>query len=82
MADGWAATVNTPLLPMFQKPSSSAMEDNNNAMSDGRTVDLTAAKLNDLCGRGSVPRINGPEKFRRCTTTPAQLDRRQQRRHQ
>ena len=87
MGDGCAATVNTPLLPMFQKPSSSAMKNNNNAMSHGRTVDLAATKLNDLYGGCNVLRLDCPEKFQRsskvtCATTPAHLDHLQQWRHQ
>ena len=64
MGDGWASMVNTPLLPMFQKPSSSAVN-NNNATNHVQTFDLTTAKLNDLYGGGNVPRLDGPEKFRR-----------------
>ncbi|KAI9436691.1 hypothetical protein H4582DRAFT_2078373 [Lactarius indigo] len=48
--------VNTPL-PTFQKTSS-----NNN---NGQTVDLVAAKLNYLYGSRNVPRLYGPDKFRR-----------------
>ncbi|KAH8984718.1 hypothetical protein EDB92DRAFT_2105845 [Lactarius akahatsu] len=44
VGDSWASMVNTPLLPMFQKTSSN----NNN---NGQTVDLAAAKLNDLYGK-------------------------------
>ncbi|KAI9436689.1 hypothetical protein H4582DRAFT_404322 [Lactarius indigo] len=58
VGDSWASMVNTPLLPMFQKTSSN----NNNA---GQTVDLAAAKLNDLYGSSNVPRLDGPDKFRR-----------------
>ena len=66
MGENWASMVNTPLLPMFQKPSSSAVNNNNNnATSHGQTVDLATAKLNDLYGAGNVPRLDGPEKFRR-----------------
>jgi hypothetical protein len=61
MGDSWASMVNTPLLPMFQKPSAA----NNNVTSHGQTVDLATAKLNDLYGSGNVPRLDGPEKFRR-----------------
>jgi hypothetical protein len=61
MGDSWASMVNTPLLPMFQKSSTA----NNNATGHGQTVDLAAAKLNDLYGGGNVPRLDGPEKFRR-----------------
>ncbi|KAH9010992.1 hypothetical protein EDB85DRAFT_2230962 [Lactarius pseudohatsudake] len=57
VGDSWASMVNTPLLPMFQKTSS------NNY--DARTVDFAAAKLNDLYGSGNVPRLDGPDKFRR-----------------
>ncbi|KAH9020229.1 hypothetical protein EDB85DRAFT_2120823 [Lactarius pseudohatsudake] len=56
VGDSWASMVNTPLLPMFQKTTS-----NNN----GQTVDLAAAKLNDLYGSSNVPRLDGPDKFRR-----------------
>ncbi|KAH8981837.1 hypothetical protein EDB86DRAFT_3066593 [Lactarius hatsudake] len=55
---GQASMVNTPLLPMFQKTSS-------NNSNDGQTVDLAAAKLNDLYGSSNVPRLDGPDKFRR-----------------
>ena len=65
MGDSWASIVNTPLLPMFQNPSSSAMINNNNAKSHGQTVDLATAKLNDLYGGGNIPRHDDPEKFRR-----------------
>ena len=65
MGDSWASMVNTPLLPMFQKPSSSSVNNNNNTSSIGQTVDLATAKLNDLYGTGNVPRLDGPEKFRR-----------------
>ncbi|KAH9020228.1 hypothetical protein EDB85DRAFT_2278822 [Lactarius pseudohatsudake] len=57
VGDSWASMVNTPLLPMFQKTSSN----NHNA----RTVDFAAAKLNDLYGSSNVPRLDGPDKFRR-----------------
>ena len=30
-----------------------------------KPVDLASAKLNDIYGGGNVPRLNGPEKFRR-----------------
>ena len=36
---------------------------NNNATSHRRTVDLAAAKLNNLYGGGKVPHLDGPEKF-------------------
>jgi len=58
MGDSWASMVNTPLLPMFQKPSTS-----NGGPT--QTVDLAATKLNDLYGAAPVPRLDGPEKFRR-----------------
>ncbi|KAH8987228.1 hypothetical protein EDB86DRAFT_3245844 [Lactarius hatsudake] len=57
VGDSGASMVNTPLLPMFQKTSS-----NNN---NGQTVDLAAAKLNDLYGSSNVPRFDSPDKFRR-----------------
>jgi hypothetical protein len=60
MGDSWASMVNTPLLPMFQKSTA-----NNNASNHGQTVDIATAKLNDLYGGGNVPRLDGPEKFRR-----------------
>ncbi|KAH8984732.1 hypothetical protein EDB92DRAFT_2117006 [Lactarius akahatsu] len=53
-----ASIVNTPLLPMFPKTS----PNNNNT---GQTVDLAAAKLNDLYGSSNVPRLDGPDKFHR-----------------
>ena len=62
VGDSWASMVNTPLLPMFQKSSTA----NNNAAGHTQTVDLAAAKLNDLYGGGgNVPRLDGPDKFRR-----------------
>ena len=67
MGVSWASMVNTPLLPMFQKPSSSAVNNNNNTTSHGQTVDPATVKLNDLYGTGNVPRLDGPEKFRRTT---------------
>ncbi|KAH9010990.1 hypothetical protein EDB85DRAFT_2160463 [Lactarius pseudohatsudake] len=54
--DSWASMVNTPLLPMSQKTFSS---NNNNA---GQTIDLAAAKLNDLYGSSNVPRLDSPDK--------------------
>ena len=58
--------VNTPIFPMFQKSSSMA---NNNATDHGQTVDLAAAKSNNLYGGGTnVPRLDGLEKFRRSST--------------
>jgi hypothetical protein len=61
MGDSWASMVNTPLLPIFQKSSTA----NNNVTNHGQTVDLATAKLNDLYGGSDVPRLDGPEKFRR-----------------
>ncbi|KAH8984738.1 hypothetical protein EDB92DRAFT_1818962 [Lactarius akahatsu] len=55
VSDSWASMVNTPRLTMFQKTSS-----NNN---NGQTVDLAAAKLNDLYGSSNVLRLDGPNKF-------------------
>jgi hypothetical protein len=63
MGDSWASMVNTPLLPMFQKSSTA----NNSGTGPTQTVDLATAKLNDLYGGGSVPRLDGPEKFRRAS---------------
>jgi hypothetical protein len=58
VGDSWASMVNTPLLPMFQKSTA--------ATGHTQTVDLATAKLNDLYGGGgNVPRLDGPEKFRR-----------------
>jgi len=53
MGDSWASTMNTVLLPMFQKSSTA----NNNATGHGsQTVYFAAAKLNDLYGgSGNVP---------------------------
>jgi hypothetical protein len=62
MGDSWASMVNTPLLPMFQKTSTT----NNGTTGPTQTVDLATAKLNDLYG-GNVPRLDGPEKFRRAS---------------
>ncbi|KAI0292673.1 hypothetical protein B0F90DRAFT_1671086 [Multifurca ochricompacta] len=61
IGDSWASMVNTPLLPMFQKSSTA----NNSGPGPSQTVDLATAKLSDLYGVGSVPRLDGPEKFRR-----------------
>ena len=49
------------LLYMFQKSSTASI----NATGHGQTVDLAAAKLNDLYGGGGglVPRLDGPETF-------------------
>ena len=86
MGDGWATMVNTPLLLMFQTPSSSPVKNNNNPTSQGQTVDFAAAKLNDLYGGSNNPRLDGPKKFRRTSKGHmhdiTQLDRRQQRRYQ
>ena len=82
MIDSWANMVITPLLPMFQKPSSPTEANNDNAMSRGQMVDLAAAKFNGLYGgaafRAWMARRSsaGPPRAI-CTTTPAQLDRRQ-----
>src|SRR6266478_6461602 len=62
MGDSWASMVNTPLLPMFQKTSTA----NNSGTGPTQTVDLATAKLNDLYS-GNVPRLDGPEKFRRAS---------------
>ncbi|KAI0265595.1 hypothetical protein BC834DRAFT_988071 [Gloeopeniophorella convolvens] len=59
IGDSWASMVNTPLMPMFQKTSTAA------GAGPAQTVDLATAKLNDLYGGGAVPRLDGPEKFRR-----------------
>jgi len=64
MGDSWASMVNTPLLPMFQKSSTA---NNNSGPGPTQTVDLATAKLNDLYGAGTVPRLDGPEKFRRAS---------------
>ncbi|KAH9010351.1 hypothetical protein EDB83DRAFT_2530703 [Lactarius deliciosus] len=58
VGDSWASIANTPLLPMFQKSSS-------NNSNNGQTVDLAAAELNDLYRSSNVPRLDGPDKFRR-----------------
>ena len=50
---------------MFQKSSLSAVNNNNNATNLGQTVDFAAAKLNGLYGGDNIPRLDGPEKFRR-----------------
>jgi hypothetical protein len=62
VGDSWASMVNTPLMPMFQKPSTT-----NNGSGPTQTVDLASAKLSDLYGTGNVPRLDGPEKFRRAS---------------
>ena len=67
---------------MFQKLSSSAVANNNNALIRGQTVDLAAVKFYDPYGgaafRAWAARSSsaGPPRAI-CTTTPAQLDRRQ-----
>ena len=61
VGDSWASMVNTPLMPMFQKPSTM-----NPSVGPTQTVDLATAKLNDLYV-GTVPRLDGPEKFRRAS---------------
>ncbi|KAI9507782.1 hypothetical protein F5148DRAFT_956481, partial [Russula earlei] len=61
VGDSWASMVNTPLLPMFQKTSTT----NNGGPGSTQTVDLATAKLTDLYGGATVPRLDGPEKFRR-----------------
>ncbi|KAI0299622.1 hypothetical protein BC826DRAFT_995582 [Russula brevipes] len=61
VGDSWASMVNTPLMPMFQKPSTS----NHAGAGPTQTLDLATNKLNDLFGTGPVPRLDGPEKFRR-----------------
>ncbi|KAI0060387.1 hypothetical protein BV25DRAFT_1992943 [Artomyces pyxidatus] len=53
--DSWASMVNTPLMPMFQKP-------NNN----GQTIDAAAAKLNEWDG-GRVPLMGDAKQFRRAS---------------
>jgi hypothetical protein len=63
VGESWASMVNTPLLPMFQKPSAP----NNPGPGPTQTVDLATAKLNDLYVSGAVPRLDGPEKFRRAS---------------
>ncbi|KAH8984736.1 hypothetical protein EDB92DRAFT_1818960 [Lactarius akahatsu] len=50
VGDSWAS----------MKMSSSSSNNNN-----GQTVDFTAAKLNDFYGSSNVPRLDGPDKFRR-----------------
>ena len=59
MGDSWATMVITPLLPMFQKPSSSAVANNNNTMSRDQTVDLAATKFNEPYG-GAAFRAGRP----------------------
>ena len=65
VGESWASMVNTPLMPMFQKPPAA----NNGNSGPTQTVDLATAKLNDLYGGGAVPRLDGPEKFRRASKT-------------
>jgi hypothetical protein len=64
VGDSWASMVPTPLVPMFQKPSTTNS-------GPTQTVDLAAAKLNDFYGAGNVPRLDGPEKFRRASKSHA-----------
>ena len=63
IGESWASMVNTPLMNLFPKSSTA----NNNGAGPTQTVDLATAKLNDLYGAGSVPRLDGPEKFRRAS---------------
>jgi hypothetical protein len=63
MGESWASMVNTPLMNLFPKTSTA----NNNGAGPTQTVDLATAKLNDLYGAGAVPRLDGPEKFRRAS---------------
>ena len=63
MGESWASMVNTPLMNLFPKSSTA----NNNGPGPTQTVDLATAKLNDLYGTGTVPRLDGPEKFRRAS---------------
>ncbi|KAF8464993.1 hypothetical protein DFH94DRAFT_389798 [Russula ochroleuca] len=63
MGDSWASMVNTPQLTLFPKTSTA----NNGGTGPTQTVDLATAKLNDLYGAGTVPRLDGPEKFRRAS---------------
>jgi SAM domain (Sterile alpha motif) len=63
VGDSWASMVNTPLMHMFPKPSAVA---NNGGPGPTQTVDLST-KLTDLYGTGTVPRLDGPEKFRRAS---------------
>ena len=63
MGESWASMVNTPLMNLFPKSSTA----NNNGPGPTQTVDLATAKLNDLYGAGTVPRLDGPEKFRRAS---------------
>ena len=49
---------------MFQKPSSSSVNNNNNT-SHGQMFDLSTAKLNGMYSKGNDPCLDGPEKFRR-----------------
>ena len=63
MGDSWASMVNTPQLTLFPKTSTA----NNSGTGPTQTVDLATAKLNDLYGAGTVPRLDGPEKFRRAS---------------
>jgi hypothetical protein len=51
--------VNTPLMNLFPK----MLTANNNGAGPTQTVDLITAKLNGLYGAGTVPHLDGPEKF-------------------
>jgi len=64
MGESWASMVNTPLMNLFPKSSTA---NNNNGAGPTQTVDLATAKLNDLYTAGTVPRLDGPEKFRRAS---------------
>jgi SAM domain (Sterile alpha motif) len=59
--NSWASMVNTPLMHMFPKPPAVA-----NNPGPTQTVDLST-KLNDIYGTSTVPRLDGPEKFRRAS---------------
>jgi hypothetical protein len=60
IGESWASMVNTPLMNLFPKMSTA----NNNGAGPTQTVDLVTAKLNGLYGAGTVPHLDGPEKFR------------------
>ncbi|KAN0130661.1 hypothetical protein V8E53_011554 [Lactarius tabidus] len=53
---------SVPLFPPRWRSLSQSSTANNNPTGHGQTVDLAAAKLNDLFGSGSFPRLDGLEK--------------------
>ncbi|KAH8994164.1 hypothetical protein EDB86DRAFT_2829980 [Lactarius hatsudake] len=63
-ADGGTAPGGLDGLSPAVGDSWASMSFSNNS-NNGQTIDLAAAKLNDLYGSSNVPRLDGPDKFRR-----------------